>query len=154
MSKYNHAAALAASHIPYRAIGASRSEPLERSVRIINRDLTGATFQMNVAKTPHANSQSLIGGFTASLGTIETKTYQEFIDECTLSKEHMPPCAELTDSASISTITLSSSKANIQALDDPGQLNRPTVLYYEIKMLTPNEEVMLAGEFIVAGGAF
>lgn len=87
--------------------------------------------------------------FTGVSVSVETQTFQHWIDQGYFTKQQLPPDALLTDNYPITTFTLSAGTSDMQALPKTTEDGfEKTVLHYEL-YVTGTFERIVEGDFIV-----
>lgn len=122
-----------------------RKQPLDFIFDILGVALSG-TFQAQVWVS--RGSTTVLTTLQVSF-TVETQTYQYWIDECVLTKDDIPCDQTATDTFPISTVTLAKEQSVIAALPQSQYFGGPTVLHWKLSEISPDPHVVVEGDFTI-----
>lgn len=138
--------------IGYWPIRTPRRAPLEKFIQFVSLDLTAATFQAEIRTQPEAAGAAL-AAIAVTIVDIQTTTWQDWVNICPRQRAHLVPCHVAMDAQiKVSNIKLAAARAVIEALPTAADARANAVFYWDLKKLTPAEDVLLAGTFEVIPG--
>lgn len=133
--------------VPVYSLGACRTADYESETFDFHHvDLTGATLECYISEHPDAQVR------LATLVTdhvVETKSYQDFIDECRFESGWIP-CGETeANNMTTSVVNISSAKSTFTDLPRAAEMGEAVTFYYVLRQSDPSEEVLMAGKFLL-----
>lgn len=140
-----HRAATQIAGDPYIQISAARGYADGETIPVADTDWSGESLACVVSKGP---DQPSLATLSVSLST-ESKTWQQYKDECVPVERYMPCGAELTDSITTTLMTISWSAANLASLPRATVLGEPVNLYLEVRRSNGTGQRFAAGDFIL-----
>lgn len=133
------------ARVPSLDLGACRLSDYESETLDFHQlDLSGAGLEFYISEHPDAEQR--LATFVVAK-TIETKTYQEFIDECRFDAAWIPCGETAADDMTSTVINISSAQSSLASLPRAEIRGEPAELYYTLRQTSPHEEVILAGKF-------
>ncbi len=138
---------LALAGVPSFDLGVCRSEDFNSPTMDFHElDLTGAALECVVSLYPGAEER--VASLVVSK-TIETNTYQNLVDECRYQAEWLPCGKALTDTVKTTVINITSAQTAFANLPKSENNIEGVQLYYALRQTTPDQNVILAGNFHV-----
>ena len=142
----NHAHAYMLGGTGAYALYTSRKEDFFEDISIAHINLTGANFTAVISDRPDGTELLTLD---VSAVTTETKTYQEWIDDCVISVMDIPCSYDTTDSMIVSTLTISKAQAAIASLPRADTLGGQARFFWSLLQTSPSLDMIAAGEFIL-----
>lgn len=114
MADHEYIKALAQAGVFYIPLSFSYSAAVDKSLWLIGRDLTGASFKAQARKNRGVGSP--IFTLAAVIASNELKTWQELVDDGIIS--YVPNGAGVSESVRVTGISLTSTQADVAAAFD------------------------------------
>jgi len=127
---------------PFISLSAARGFSDGETIPIVDTDWSGEELTCKVATAP---GQPALATLSVSLST-ETKTWQEYEDECFAVEDYMECDDELTDETTTTLLSLNWSATSFELVPLASSAGEPVSLYFEIHRSNDTGPRLASGE--------